>query len=82
MVRVAQNEKQLSFPPELDLPWSYIQRRFDITSPSGNIMANAVLNFDSQGRLVYLVNEGMSEMVLNTEYAWNRIFLDSESLVT
>lgn len=45
-------------------------------------MANAVLNFDSQGRLVYLVNEGMSEMVLNTEYAWNRIFLDSESLVT
>ncbi|KAJ6184692.1 hypothetical protein N7519_005993 [Penicillium mononematosum] len=52
--------------------------RFDITSPSGNIMANAVYNLDSHGKIVYPVNEGMSDTVKSTELAWSRIFYDSE----
>ncbi|ATY62009.1 hypothetical protein A9K55_007092 [Cordyceps militaris] len=82
VVRVAQNEKQLAFPPELDLAWSYIQKHLDITSPSGNIMANIIYNFDAQGKLTYRVNEGLSEEVQQTELAWCKIFSDSESLAT
>ncbi|KAI0123701.1 hypothetical protein BJ170DRAFT_598904 [Xylariales sp. AK1849] len=82
VVRIAQNEKQIFFPFELDMPWSYLQQRFDITSPSGNIMSNVVCNFDSHGRLAYLVNEGMPEIVVKTELAWCRLFYDSESMGT
>ncbi|KAJ3493701.1 hypothetical protein NLG97_g4565 [Lecanicillium saksenae] len=80
VVRVAQNEKQLAFPSELDLAWSFIQRHLDITSPSGNIMANIICNFNSHGSLTYLVNEGMSDAVLRTELAWCKLFTDSETL--
>ncbi|KAL2867572.1 uncharacterized protein BJX67DRAFT_371908 [Aspergillus lucknowensis] len=80
VVKVAQEEKQLQFPVELDMPWLYIQRRFDITSPSGNIMANTVCNLDLSGQVVYPVNEGMSDAVRSTELAWSRIFYDSEVL--
>ncbi|TQV90868.1 Indoleamine 2,3-dioxygenase [Cordyceps javanica] len=82
VVRVAQNEKQLAFPFELDLAWSFIQKHLDITSPSGNIMANIICNFDDQGKLTYQVNEGMSESVQRTELAWCKIFTDSETLAT
>jgi hypothetical protein len=81
VVKVAQEEKQLRFPLELDMPWSYLQRRFNITSPSGNIMANAVCNLDPHGQIVYPVNEGMSDAVRSTELAWCRIFYDSEFMV-
>ena len=81
VVKVAQEEKQISFPLEIDMPWSFIQRRFDITSPSGNIMANAVCNLDTHGKVVYPVNEGMSDTVRSTELAWSRIFYDSEVMV-
>lgn len=82
VVRVAQNEKLLAFPPELDLAWSFIQKQLDITSPSGNIVANIICNFDGQGKLVYRVNEGMSDAVLQTELAWCKLFTDSETLVS
>lgn len=81
MVKVAQEEMQLRLPVELDMPWSYIQRRFGITSPSGNIMANAVCNLDSHGQIVYPVNKGMSEAVRRTEVVWCRIFYDAELMV-
>ncbi len=82
MVRVAQNEKQLAFPAELELAWSFIQKHLDITSPSGNIVANIICNFDAQGSLTYRVNEGLSEAVLRTELAWCKLFTDSETLVS
>lgn len=44
-------------------------------------MANAVCNFDAQGQLVYTVNEGMADIIVNTELAWCRIFYDSEVMV-
>lgn len=81
VVRVSQNEKRLAFPPELDLAWSFIQKHLDITSPSGNIMANIICNFNTHGDLTYLVNEGMSASVLRTELAWCKIFMDSETIV-
>ncbi|OAQ99174.1 hypothetical protein LLEC1_01748 [Akanthomyces lecanii] len=82
VVRVSQNEKYLAFPPELDLAWSFIQKHLDITSPSGNIVANIICNFDAQGKLAYRVNEGMSDAVLQTELAWCKLFTDSETLVS
>jgi hypothetical protein len=78
---VAQEEKQLHFPSELEMPWGYIQRRFDITSPGGNIIANAVCNLDANKQIVYPVNEGMSGAVRDTEAIWCRIFYDSELMV-
>jgi len=80
-VRITQDEKQLCLPVELDMPWSYMQRRFDITSPSGNIMSNVICNLDPQGRITYPINEGMSDAVKSTELAWCEIFCDSESMV-
>ncbi|KAJ6781024.1 hypothetical protein PWT90_04926 [Aphanocladium album] len=82
VVRVAQNEKRLAFPSELDLAWSFIQKKLDISSPSGNIMANIICNFDSHGHLTYLVNQGMSDAVLQTELAWCKLFTESETLAT
>ncbi|KAH6645348.1 hypothetical protein BKA67DRAFT_595736 [Truncatella angustata] len=80
VLRVTQEEKQLHFPLELDMPWSYIQRRFDITSPSGNIMSNVICNLDSYGQIVYPINEGMSDAIRSTELAWCHIFYDSETM--
>lgn len=34
VVRVAQEENLIDFPPELDLPWTFIQRRYNIKSLS------------------------------------------------
>jgi hypothetical protein len=63
------------------MPWFYIQRRFGITSPSGNIMANVVCNLDPYGQIVYPMNEGMSDAVRSTELTWCRIFHETESMV-
>jgi hypothetical protein len=81
VVRVAQEEKQLRFPSELDMPWSFIQRRYDITSPSGNIMANILCNLDNNGQIVYPINEGTSDEIKSNELTWCHIFYDSEFLV-
>ncbi|KAJ6110140.1 hypothetical protein N7486_002375 [Penicillium sp. IBT 16267x] len=36
VVKVAQEEKLIDFPPELELPWRFIQRRYNIKSQGGN----------------------------------------------
>ncbi|KAI0537875.1 hypothetical protein GGR58DRAFT_513508 [Xylaria digitata] len=80
IVKAAQDERQLHLPLELDMPWSYLQRRFDITSPCGNVMTNAICNFDAHGQIVYPINEGMSDVVRSTELSWCRLFYDMESM--
>ncbi|KAG6358548.1 hypothetical protein INS49_012065 [Diaporthe citri] len=80
VVRVAQEEKQLRFPSELDMPWSFLQRRYDITSPSGNITANILCNLDPNGQITYPINEGMSDEIKRNELTWCHIFYDSEFL--
>lgn len=64
------------------MPWSFVQRRFDITSPSGNIMANILCNLDPNGQIAYPINEGMSDEVKSNELTWCHIFYDSEFLVS
>lgn len=63
------------------MPWSFVQRRFGITSPSGNIMANIICNLDPNGQIVYPINEGMSDEIKNNELTWCHIFYDSEFMV-
>lgn len=88
VVRVAQEEKGVpgGLPPELEMPWRYLQRRYGITGPSGSVMANVICNLDfvavgghgqghgHESRVAYLVNEGMPAVVLQTELHWARQF--------
>lgn len=36
VVKVAQAEKIVDFPQELDAPWPFFQRNFGVTADSGN----------------------------------------------
>lgn len=81
VVRVAQMETQLDLPVELDIPWSYLQRTFGITSPSGNIMSNVICNLDKNGQLAYSISEGMPAVVQRTEFEWCRLFHECEYMV-
>ncbi|KAI1745730.1 hypothetical protein F4680DRAFT_443200 [Xylaria scruposa] len=80
VVKAAQDERQLAFPVELDMPWQYLQRRFNITSPSGNVIANAICNLSPQGQVVYSINEGMPDVVRSTELEWSLLFHKMETM--
>lgn len=81
VVRAAQLEKEVDLPAELVEPWEYLQRHFGCASQSGNNTSSLVLNFDDEGRYVYKINEGLSEMVTTSEEAFARIFYEVEILV-
>ncbi|KAJ5111074.1 hypothetical protein N7532_001609 [Penicillium argentinense] len=68
IVKVAQEEKIIDFPQELDIPWAFLQRRYGVNSQGGNLMSNFHCNFDSNGELVYKLNNGMAEPVPSAEY--------------
>lgn len=82
MVKVAQLEKVLDFPPELDVPWPFLQRKFGVTAESGNNTANVLHNFDEKGDRVYKINVGLSELVRSSEEAFFRMFYTLEVLVS
>ncbi|KAK3695812.1 hypothetical protein B0T22DRAFT_372305 [Podospora appendiculata] len=81
VVKVAQLETTLVFPPELDAPWPYLQNHFGLTADSGNIMSNVILGFDPSGtERVYKINVGAAipGLVKSSEDAFYRIFYDME----
>lgn len=79
VVKIAQLEKVLKLPPELDEPWVFLQRRFGANSQAGNVMANMVLNFHHDGSgPIFRINTGMSSDKTSAEYAFLRIFYDVE----
>ncbi|KAI0395602.1 hypothetical protein F5Y17DRAFT_456843 [Xylariaceae sp. FL0594] len=78
VVKVAQAETMLGFPPELDIPWAFFQRHFGLSADSGNNTSNVLLNFDSSGHRVYQINPGMSELIQSWEDVFFRMFLDVE----
>lgn len=44
-------------------------------------MANILCNLDTNGQIVYPINEGMSDEIKRNELTWCHIFYDSEILV-
>jgi hypothetical protein len=80
-VRFAQRETIVDFPPELDVPWPYLQRHFGVEADSGNNTANVLLNFDEKGERVYKINVRMSDLIRSSEEAFFRMFFDVEVLV-
>ena len=81
VVKVAQLEKVVDFPPELDAPWFYLQRSFGVAADSGNNTANVLHNFNERGDRVYKINVGMSELIRSSEEVFFRMFFDVEVLV-
>ncbi|KAG8209225.1 15-hydroxyprostaglandin dehydrogenase (NAD(+)) protein [Trichophyton interdigitale] len=78
VVKFAQRERILELPPELDLPWDYLQRNFGITAASGNNTANILLNINKRGERVYKINASMPKLIRSSEETFFRIFLDIE----
>lgn len=68
IVKVAQEEKFIDFPVELDISWEFLRRRYGITSQGGSVMSNMYCNLDGHGGLVYQVNRGMPKPVQSGEY--------------
>ena len=81
VVKVAQQESVVDFPPELDAPWPYLQRNFGVTAESGNNTANVVHNFNERAERVYRINVGMSDLFQSSEDVFFRMFYDLEVLV-
>lgn len=82
VVEVAQVETIVDFPPELEVPWPYLQRHFGCKADSGNITSNALHNYDEKGERVYKINVGMSSLIQSSEEEFARIFYDVEVLVS
>ncbi|KAJ5903316.1 hypothetical protein N7504_005699 [Penicillium tannophilum] len=80
VVKVAQEEKLIDFPPELDLPWNFIRRRYNIKSQGGNVTSNYLCNFGKEGQLVYEINSGMAENIRSAEYNFAHIFVAMEQM--
>ncbi|KAI1085081.1 hypothetical protein F5B20DRAFT_567796 [Whalleya microplaca] len=80
VVKVAQLENVVSLPAELDEPWAYLQNHFGCVSSSGNNTSNLLLNFDVNGKHIFLINTGMSHSITSSEEAFSQIFYDVEML--
>lgn len=78
VVKVAQRENEVLLPQELIVPWLALQRHFGCLSDSGNNTSNMVLNFDLDGRHVFIANTGMPAHIASAEEAFARIFRETE----
>ncbi|KAL8768141.1 MAG: hypothetical protein Q9209_005532 [Squamulea sp. 1 TL-2023] len=81
VVKVAQLEKIVEFPHELNVPWPYLQRSFGVEADSGNNTANVLHNFNEKGERIYKINVGMSDVITSSEEVFFRMFYDLEVLV-
>lgn len=82
VVKVAQAEKVVEFPPELEIPWPFLQRHFGVTAESGNNTSNVLLNFSETGERVFKINIGVSDMITSSEETFFRMFYDIEVMVS
>ncbi|KAK7031691.1 hypothetical protein R3P38DRAFT_824904 [Favolaschia claudopus] len=76
IVSEAQNEQTVDFPSQLEVPWSFLQQHFQVTSPGGCMTSLMYTNMRSDDRLEYSVTVGLSEEHQSTEY-WNTKLLVS-----
>jgi hypothetical protein len=82
VVRVAQLEKIVEFPAELDAPWAYLQRHFGVDADAGNNTSNVLLNFNTRGERIYRINVGMSDVIKTSEEVFFQMFYDLEVVVS
>ncbi|KAL8770386.1 MAG: hypothetical protein Q9194_005182 [Teloschistes cf. exilis] len=80
VVKIAQCEKVVDSPPELEAPWAYLQRNFGVTAESGNNTVNVLHNSDESGERIYKINVGLSDLVQDSEETFFRMFYDLEVL--
>jgi hypothetical protein len=81
-VKVAQLDKIINFPTELDLPWGFIRQRYGITSLGGNLISNFHCNMDhARGKVAYAINESMPEPIPSAEYYFTYAFTEPERKV-
>lgn len=82
VVKVAQLEKVVEFPSELDAPWPYLQRNFGVDADAGNNTSNVLLNFNTRGERIYRINVGMSDLIRSSEEVFFQMFYDLEVVVS
>lgn len=82
MVKVAQLERIVEFPSELDAPWPYLQRNFGVDADAGNNTSNVLLNFNTKGERIYRINVGMSHLIRSSEKVFFQMFYDLEVVVS
>ncbi|PSR84007.1 hypothetical protein BD289DRAFT_434880 [Coniella lustricola] len=80
VVKVAQLETTVDFPPELDLPWPNLQRMFGVEADSGNNTANVLHNFDNNGDRVYKINVSLAQPIRDAEDVFFKLFYDIEDM--
>ncbi|EKV12269.1 hypothetical protein PDIG_45940 [Penicillium digitatum PHI26] len=79
IVEVAQQEKIIDFPPELDLPWDFIRQKYGITSLGGNVTSNFFCNLDrDRNKIEYAINGSMPEPIPSAEYYLIYAFTEPE----
>lgn len=78
MVKIAQMDKTISFPPELDIPWTHLQQKFGLTSDGGNLTSNMLYNVNQQGKVVYEINGVMSDVIRQSEQNFANTFRITE----
>ncbi|ETS87858.1 hypothetical protein PFICI_01686 [Pestalotiopsis fici W106-1] len=78
VVKVAQEELVVDLPPELEIPWPYLQRHFGVDADSGNNTANVLMNFTASGERVFKINVGLNETVTRSEDIFFHVFYEVE----
>jgi hypothetical protein len=84
VVREAQIETSLSFPPELEEPWLLLQRYFGFTSPGGGLSTCLYFNtrgVDTNFKPFYSSVHGLPQLHQKTADWDARLFLETEHRV-
>lgn len=82
VVKIAQEESIIELPPELDIPWPYLQRKFGVDADSGNNTANVLLNFNERGERIYRINVRLDDTIQRSEDKFFWLFYDVEVKVS
>ncbi|KAI2473630.1 hypothetical protein F4781DRAFT_379654 [Annulohypoxylon bovei var. microspora] len=78
VVKVAQIEEVVDLPPELQLPFPYLQRYYGVISDSGNHTSNVLLNFNERGERAFKFTIALSPAIQSTEEAFFKLLYDVE----
>lgn len=81
LVKVAQDEKIVAFPAQIETTWAHLQRHFGVESDSGSNTSNVLHNYNESGERAYKINVDISPLVTSTEDAFFRMFYDVEVMV-
>ncbi|KAI1128158.1 hypothetical protein F5Y10DRAFT_277653 [Nemania abortiva] len=76
VVKVAQLEKEVDLPPELSVPWPYLQRYYGIFSDSGSHTSNVLMNFNPKGERMFSFSNSLSPTIQSAEEGFFRLLYD------